>query len=1006
MDFENTNSFFLKLDTENGAHLIEDLDLEKIDLLSSLSPLETASIDGMLLKSFKSILHIPTYQDLVKIDIEMAKTLSKLLNVDKNTNINNIINKLLSIDFREQFIFSEKNLSIICNILIYAIGELKKFKVTTYMELEAKIKSINFSKYDFIASYLKKDCFDKKNQNFHISREQKINSVLLSKISIKEIDEEWTEIDEKKINFENKNYSKRKGYSYIDNYYENFMFSSLLNKDHNYDEEEIYNKLVTYNCFNFQKSNKDYNGLPLELIILLYKLKDIKAIIFQINKANEHFIKMALFVLMNINWLFMHKIEELKLDLNDAELHKQLYIEFSKRASELYEDYKVSKPLYYFPGHNSRKYNFWETEGDLMFEKVAFNKKNDLIFSEQYDLIENTFDNTLCNIYNENGFITNFKYIRPIINTINDLNNDNEFIKVQGFSDSIDSNASLLYYRTNSINTVKSEKSHISNFINTFNARRSNPAIFLKDKIESQSEKTTTEFIKDFVKNNISSFHLMSLYFYFLPCFQNLKKFGIYFDFSFSLEIKHIFSLVNSIYERFHFLIFANSLNSLNEANFSFNSLDSDAFENILGIIKKNKNLNSLKMSFFSQEINYSENNLFYLCSQKKQSLNKLFMGQNELLIKANVDMERNLSYYILHHNKIIDNFVTNFKNLFNLLKFESLNTLEEIILRFDIPNPILNSEKYINILVKFIINIFIALSLQKNKIKNFKILAPMLPFDANKMPLIKQFFEELGEVINNDENNSNTGNIKDKISILDNNIGKRKSELNNNLYYDSSVARNNNFSGEDGIILNTTLEEITLNLKFYNLPEIFNIIQINNLPNLKKINIGSLDEITFISFLSQFKNNSENFKNLTSLKIGLCNSLISYTNISTYIKEYINIDTPILDEKYLFSNLKIKTDEEINELINIVYYMAKTPKLVVQIANDNTNLQLLSKATKRLTNDRDGMYCLRMIMEFPKYQKIMASDIINCLSGFYGKKENRMIICKENPNEINKDKK
>jgi hypothetical protein len=149
MDFENTNSFFLKLDTENGAHLIEDLDLEKIDLLSSLSPLETASIDGMLLKSFKSILHIPTYQDLVKIDIEMAKTLSKLLNVDKNTNINNIINKLLSIDFREQFIFSEKNLSIICNILIYAIGELKKFKVTTYMELEAKIKSINFSKYDF-----------------------------------------------------------------------------------------------------------------------------------------------------------------------------------------------------------------------------------------------------------------------------------------------------------------------------------------------------------------------------------------------------------------------------------------------------------------------------------------------------------------------------------------------------------------------------------------------------------------------------------------------------------------------------------------------------------------------------------------------------------------------------------------------------------------------------------------------------------------------------------------
>ena len=101
--------------------------------------------------------------------------------------------------------------------------------------------------------------------------------------------------------------------------------------------------------------------------------------------------------------------------------------------------------------------------------------------------------------------------------------------------------------------------------------------------------------------------------------------------------------------------------------------------------------------------------------------------------------------------------------------------------------------------------------------------------------------------------------------------------------------------------------------------------------------------------------------------------------------------------------NLKIKTEEEINELINNVYYIAKTPKLVVQIANDNTNLYLLSKGNERLINDRDGMYCLRMIMEFPKYKKIMASDIINCLAGFYGKKENRMVICRENPNEINK---
>lgn len=123
---------------------------------SSISPYETANIDGMLLKSFKSVLHIPTYQDLLKVDIEQAKSLSKLINADKN-NIINLINRLLSIDFRGRFIFSQKNLNIICNILIFILGELKKYKISTYVELENKIRVIDFSKYDFNKSYLKEE---------------------------------------------------------------------------------------------------------------------------------------------------------------------------------------------------------------------------------------------------------------------------------------------------------------------------------------------------------------------------------------------------------------------------------------------------------------------------------------------------------------------------------------------------------------------------------------------------------------------------------------------------------------------------------------------------------------------------------------------------------------------------------------------------------------------------------------------------------------------------------
>ena len=967
MDSENTSSFFLKLDAENNATLIKDLYFEKVELFSSLSPLETTGINETLLKSFKTILHIPTNQDLFKTNLDQAKSLSKLFNINKN-NINQIINKLLSIDFKQQFIFSQKNLNIIFNILIYAFGELKKFKVSSFIELESKINSIDFSKNDFIKKYLKQECLDKKSTNLRIHREQKLNAALLSNITMKEISGDWTEIEDTKLTYENRYYSKKKGFSYIDNNYKNIIFSSQLYPDYNYDEEQFYAKILNSLSFNFTKNNKENTELPLELIILLYKLKDVKTLILQINKANEIFVKMALFVLMNINWLFIGQIEELKLDLNDVELHKQLYNEFNKRAFELYKEHKETKPLFYFPGFHSRKYNFWESEGDFIFEKVAFAKNNNnLILSPQNDLIDNTYDNTLCNIYNENGFITNFKYIRPIIYTINDLNNDNEFLKDQVISNSHE-NSSINYTHTNIINVSKTEKKpKIINIIGTFKEKSNNSLISLKDKIENKAEKSTTEIIKEFVKNNINTFHLMSLYFYFLQSFQNLKKFCLYFDFSFSLEMQHIFSLFSSEYERFHFLIFANSISSLNEANFCFNSLDNIAFENILGIIKKNKNLTTLKMSFFSEEIIYSENNLFYFWSQQKFSLNKLFTMQNELLITTNADTERSLVYFILHQNRIIDNFAKNLKNFFSLLKFEGLNTLKEIILRLDVPSPILNSEKYINILVKFIINILITISLQKNKIQKFKILAPELPMDANGIQLIKQFFEEIGELKENVGNNSKENNNED-----------------------------------EGVIPNTTLEEITLNLKFYNLPEIFNIIYINNLPNLKKINLGSFDEITFISFINEYKNNSANLKNLTSLKISLCNSLFSYTNLSSYIKEYINTDTPILQEKYLLTDLRLKTDEEMNELVELVYYLANTPKLVVQIANDDNNKDLLAKVNTELNGARNELYSLRMIMEFPKYKKIMTSNIIDCLFGFYRKKkENRLIICKENPNKI-----
>ena len=220
-----------------------------------------------------------------------------------------------------------------------------------------------------------------------------------------------------------------------------------------------------------------------------------------------------------------------------------------------------------------------------------------------------------------------------------------------------------------------------------------------------------------------------------------------------------------------------------------------------------------------------------------------------------------------------------------------------------------------------------------------------------------------------------------------------------------NSLRTSNSEASENAITKNTTLEDITLNLKIYNLPDIFNIIAINNLENMKRINIGFLDEITFISFVCEYKKNLEKLKNLLSLKISLCPSVISYKSIDNYILDYINTDSPILEEKYLFSNLVI-TEEKMNELIVNVYYVAQVSKLIVQIGNDNNNIHFLAKLLTKFNNnisaDAESLYSLRMIMDFPKYSKLRVQNILDKLTSFYCKKKNRMIICKEDPYEIN----
>ena len=1076
---------FIKIDSDNNIKLIgtDDLELEMLDLMTCVSPFEMESIDGILLKFFRQF--IPKVQDLVQTNIELIKKNKKLTHPDKKTNlINDSINRILSTDFKDTFIFNKTNIEDVYNILSNSFLDIKKYKISSYDDLKEALKKLKFEKYKIDKLYFNND-YLKNKMNINTSRNSSIRSASTfpsSFATIKELNDEASELDDNTQKYTNRYFNKPLEITYIDNNIKNIINSSILTSDYNYNEEEVSKKLLTKECFSFQKNNKDEGELPIELIILLYKLKNVKTLIYQINNIDEKLSKMAILIFLNIKWLFMSEIQEVKFDLGNEILQKGILEVFNERSSEIYYNFqKIKNATYYNGSYKARTINCWEPEGDIFFEKREENQNNkkiNYIYSNQSNTEGCYFDNQLCNIYDEYGHLTNLKYIRPIIYTLK--KNDKIYDQSLEEFEYIDNFINNENYRVERESVYVSSNSSFNSKNSELNQLKSQNTINNANTITT-TERTTPILLKEFVKKHLYSFQMVAFYSFFFKDLKKIKKLGLYFHSAYSFEIQLMIKLFDISYDRFHFLIFTNVLDSLTEAEFSFNSLDNKSFENILGIINKNSNLTSIKMSFFSPDINYFENSLFNIWSTKKLSIRKLFTEQKEILINCTGDKERDMNYFILNHNKFVDSFEKNLRNFFNLLKFKSVNYLEELILRFDIPLTILNSERYIILLVKFIINLLIMITFQDNRIHTLKLIAPELSFDTVKMPYIRQLFKEIileGEQIDEKweqklksekkrkekmrikekekelkeqreredelrgknarkdilENISNLSNCPPSLSNkeiakvvegkekgyqvdVDENIENYHNKRFKSVYHkkkfninEKESRRKETINSEKLLIeqrrqlnKNDSLENLTIQFKIYDLPELFNICLMNNLIGLKTINLGYLDEITFISFLKDYKFNLNKLENLTSLKISLCSSIIYYNNLEKYIIEYINTNSPKLEEKFLFSDLKIFSEQKMEELVELVYFQAEIPKLVVQLGNDNDNTRLLPKViNKRIQDRRTGMLSMIILMELPEFKKLYSMNIIKCLASFYSKKKNRAILCKENPNNTN----
>ena len=317
----------------------------------------------------------------------------------------------------------------------------------------------------------------------------------------------------------------------------------------------------------------------------------------------------------------------------------------------------------------------------------------------------------------------------------------------------------------------------------------------------------------------------------------------------FSSEIRECYNSINNTKE-INFLNLLVDVDHLNILDIEFNSLDFINFEKILGLINANSNLSSLKLIFFSFDKFYSSGGIFKILSD----INDPNLSMD--LLNKNQNFENSVL-----NQFFLDKFQKNLEILSILLRNRH-KSLNELSLLLNIPTLILNNDNYILSLIKFFINVFIFFCFDKNQIKIFKLIAPLINLDNRKTIFLNNLF---GKVTPDNLNNVHT---------------------------------------------------LILQFNFYKMNNIINLLS----ANLTTLSIGNFDLDTFSSFVTKIT--SDEFlkeSKLVNIKIVLNENIIEYDGIikhcflkllQKYPKNLLNFD--------ILTNIKINC-EQLHEIIVLI---------------------------------------------------------------------------------------
>ena len=287
-------------------------------------------------------------------------------------------------------------------------------------------------------------------------------------------------------------------------------------------------------------------------------------------------------------------------------------------------------------------------------------------------------------------------------------------------------------------------------------------------------------------------------------------------------------------------------------------------------------------------------------------SLYKLYINLNTNNF-SKTKQKHDEDIYILILKELLKKFEENLTNFFIL--FQLKEYIEEFGIYFDIPRIILSQIHYTMSINKFILNFLLNFDGDKN-IKVLKILSPYSRFDCRTNPSIEELFEEIDYQKNNKK-----------------------------------------------------LEKLSLQIQFFNMKNICNLIT----TNLIFISIGDLDEISFVYLVNslysiKFTQNSH----LKEISLKLLSMITSFEQIKLPLKKLFAISINSLKKIKLSTNLIFEDEKEFKDLNQIMNYnFFETYNLEINVKLNNEEKEKYSKELNYIKmNDNKRYIILRRLFK------------------------------------------